>query len=47
VNGIFGEMTISVRNVPSPSNQKTSFLAVLSAIECLRSVCDDTIRVGT
>ncbi|MFL6322364.1 MAG: aspartate dehydrogenase [Nitrososphaeraceae archaeon] len=47
VNGKFGEMTLSVRNIPSPTNPKTSFLAVLSAIECLRSVCDDTIRVGT
>jgi aspartate dehydrogenase len=47
VNGKFGEMTISVRNIPSPTNPKTSFLAVLSAIECLRSVCDDIIRIGT
>jgi aspartate dehydrogenase len=47
VNGKFGEMTLSVRNMPSPTNPKTSFLAVLSAIECLRSVCDDTIRIGT
>jgi aspartate dehydrogenase len=47
VNGKFGEMTISVRNIPSPTNPKTSFLAVLSAIECLRSVCDDNIRIGT
>jgi aspartate dehydrogenase len=47
VNGKFGEMTLSVRNIPSPTNPKTSFLAVLSAIECLRSVCDDIIRIGT
>jgi aspartate dehydrogenase len=47
VNGKFGEMTISVSNVPSPSNPKTSFLAVLSAIECLRSVCDEHVRIGT
>ncbi|MFL6381672.1 MAG: aspartate dehydrogenase [Nitrososphaeraceae archaeon] len=47
VNGKFGEMTLSVRNIPSPTNPKTSFLAVLSAIECLRSVCDDNIRIGT
>src|SRR6187200_533954 len=45
--GKFGEMTIIVRNKPSPNNPKTSFLAVLSAIECLRSICDDTIRIGT
>jgi aspartate dehydrogenase len=47
VNGKFGEMTISVSNVPSPTNPKTSFLAVLSAIECLRSVCDEHVRIGT
>ncbi len=46
-NGKFGEMTIVVRNKPSPNNPKTSFLAVLSAIECLRSICDDGIRIGT
>ena len=45
--GKFGEMTIIVRNKPSPNNPKTSFLAILSAIECLRSICDDTIRIGT
>ena len=45
--GKFGEMIISVRNIPSPTNPKTSYLAVLSAIECLRSACDDSIRIGT
>ena len=30
-NGKFGEMTVIVRNKPSPNNPKTSFLAVLSA----------------
>ena len=46
-NGKFGEMTVIVRNKPSPNNPKTSFLAVLSAIECLRSICDEGIRIGT
>jgi aspartate dehydrogenase len=45
--GSFGEIKITVNNVPSPGNPKTSFLAVLSAIECLRSVCDDGMRVGS
>ncbi|MGI0016867.1 MAG: aspartate dehydrogenase domain-containing protein, partial [Nitrososphaera sp.] len=45
--GSFGEILISVNNVPSPGNPKTSFLAVLSAIECLRSICDDGIRIGS
>jgi aspartate dehydrogenase len=46
-SGKFGEMMVSVRNLPSPTNPKTSFLAILSAIECLRSVCDEGIRIGT
>jgi aspartate dehydrogenase len=47
VNGKFGEIAISVSNIPSTTNPKTSFLAVLSAIECLRSACDNHIRIGT
>lgn len=45
--GSFGEIRIAVNNVPSPGNPKTSFLAVLSAIECLRSICDEGLRIGT
>jgi aspartate dehydrogenase len=45
--GSFGEFKFTVNNVPSPGNPKTSYLAVLSAIECLRSVCDDGMRVGS
>jgi aspartate dehydrogenase len=45
--GAFGSMAITVRNIPSPNNPKTSFLAVLSAIECLRSICSPGIKVGT
>ncbi|HZB73807.1 MAG TPA: aspartate dehydrogenase [Nitrososphaeraceae archaeon] len=45
--GKFGEILIVVRNVPSPHNPKTSYLASLSAIECLRRICDDKIRIGT
>lgn len=45
--GKFGKFTINVENVPDPSNPKTSRLAILSAIECLRSVCSDDIRIGT
>jgi aspartate dehydrogenase len=47
VRGMFGEISIMVRNAPSPSNPKTSLLASLSAIECLRRICDNKIRVGT
>jgi aspartate dehydrogenase len=46
-NGSFGDIRITVNNVPSPGNPKTSFLAVLSAIECLRSICGDGMRIGT
>ena len=45
--GSFGEIHISVNNVPSPDNPKTSYLAVLSAIECLRSICDDSMKIGS
>jgi aspartate dehydrogenase len=45
--GKFGEILIVVRNVPSPHNPKTSYLASLSAIECLRRMCEDKIRIGT
>jgi aspartate dehydrogenase len=45
--GRFGEMRFQIKNFPSPTNPKTSYLAVLSAIECLRSICDDRVNVGT
>jgi aspartate dehydrogenase len=45
--GAFGEISVTVRNVSSPINPKTSLLAVLSAIECLRSICEPGIKVGT
>ena len=45
--GKFGKFSIKVENVPSESNPKTSKLAILSAIECLRAICKLDIRVGT
>jgi aspartate dehydrogenase len=45
--GSFGTFHFTVNNVPSPGNPKTSYLAVLSAIECLRTVCDGGMRVGS
>jgi aspartate dehydrogenase len=45
--GKFGEIKISVNNIPSMTNPKTSFLAILSAIECLSSVCNGVVRIGT
>jgi aspartate dehydrogenase len=45
--GSFGEFHFTVNNVPTPGNPKTSYLAVLSAIECLRSICEEGIRIGS
>jgi|SRR5579864_8268527 len=45
--GKFGKFSIKIENMPSPSNPKTSRLAILSAIECLRAVCENDIRIGT
>ena len=45
--GKFGEIKISVDNIPSMTNPKTSFLAILSAIECLSSICNGVVRIGT
>ncbi len=45
--GKFGKFLIKVENIPSTSNPKTSRLAILSAIECLKAVCQQDMRVGT
>lgn len=45
--GKSGKITISVENLPDPANPKTSRLAILSAIECLRTICADDIIIGT
>ena len=45
--GSFGDIEISVNNMPNPGNPKTSMLAILSAIECLRSICADGIKIGS
>lgn len=39
VKGDFGEAKMTVKNLPHPSNPKTSYLAALSAIETLRRAC--------
>lgn len=46
-SGSFGEFQFTVNNVPSPGNPKTSYLAILSAIECLGTVCDSGMRIGS
>ena len=45
--GKFGTISIQVQNVPDPTNPKTSRLAILSAIELLKSICSDDIQIGT
>lgn len=46
VKGAFGELETIVKNVPSPRNPKTSYLAALSAVATLRKIFN-TIDVGT
>lgn len=46
-SGSFGQFHFTVRNVPSPGNPKTSYLAVLSAVECLRGICEGGMRIGS
>lgn len=45
--GSFGKISVTVENNPDPTNPKTSRLAILSAIEMLKEICSDGIRVGT
>lgn len=46
VQGRFGSLTCRTANVPSPDNPKTSYLAVLSAMACLRKHFY-SVKVGT
>ena len=43
----FGHFQIKVDNMPSPDNPKTSYLAILSAIECLRGICEKNLKIGS
>lgn len=43
----FGEFTIKVINKPSVENPKTSYLAILSATECLHSICTPDLKIGS
>jgi aspartate dehydrogenase len=44
--GEFGEITVVMRNKPSPKNPKTSYIAALSAISALRSICSSGLKIG-
>lgn len=45
--GSFGKITTTLENVPDATNPKTSRLAILSAIETLRSICSNDIKIGS
>lgn len=45
--GQFGEISIVMRNTPSPQNPKTSYIAALSAISTLKSICTFGLKVGS
>ena len=42
-----GKFSFRFENMPHETNPKTSFLAVLAAIETLRSICEPGLRLGT
>ncbi len=44
--GLFGKIYVEIENEIS-SNPKTSMLAILSSIECLKSICSNKICIGT
>lgn len=46
IEGDFGRIITRCENLPAPSNPKTSYLAVLSAIALLKGITD-SVRVGT
>ena len=45
--GSFGVMRLSFENRPHPNNPKTSYLAILSALELLRKACTPGPQIGT
>lgn len=46
IKGNFGEISTIVKNLPSPDNPKTSYLASLAAIACLKRITSE-IEIGT
>jgi aspartate dehydrogenase len=46
VKGEFGRLVSRTENLPSPSNPKTSFLAILSAMATLKAIVSP-VRIGT
>ncbi|MEM2934660.1 MAG: aspartate dehydrogenase [Halobacteria archaeon] len=46
IKGRFGEVEIFIKNLPSPCNPRTSYLAVLSAIATLKRI-SEPVQIGT
>ena len=46
INGVFGEMEVMLKNLPSPTNPKTSYLAALSAVATLKKMVN-SVKIGT
>ncbi|CEG13309.1 putative L-aspartate dehydrogenase [groundwater metagenome] len=46
IKGKFGEILTVAKNLPSPDNPKTSYLASLAAIACLKKITSE-IEIGT
>jgi aspartate dehydrogenase len=47
VRGDFGILQIVANNIPHPENPRTSALAILSAMEAVRSACNQTVKIGS
>ena len=47
VTGKFGELIIMVKNIPSSKNPRTSYLAILSTLECIGSIVSSGVKYGT
>ena len=45
IKGKFGEIDVKIKNIPSPTNPKTSYLAILSAISTLKQA-GEKIKIG-
>ncbi|MBI2856197.1 MAG: aspartate dehydrogenase [Chloroflexi bacterium] len=45
--GKSGVLRFTLENVPHPDNPRTSYLALLAAIETLRDACEGGLKIGT
>lgn len=47
VRGGFGNLQVITNNIPHTENPRTSQLAVFSAVETVRSACNETFKIGS